>query len=133
MTASSLPALNVAELQLLLRQREVSAPEVLSALHERIAEVDPAMGAYLSVDLEGALKLAEVADVNLPLGGVPVAIKDNINVAGQPCTCGSRILRDYRSTYDATVIRRLKDAGAIPFGKTNLDEFAMGSSTENSS
>ncbi|MBA2622855.1 MAG: Asp-tRNA(Asn)/Glu-tRNA(Gln) amidotransferase subunit GatA [Chthoniobacterales bacterium] len=133
MTASSLPALNVAELQLLLRQREVSAPEVLSALHERIAEIDPAMGAYLSVDLEGALKLAEVADVNLPLGGVPVAIKDNINVAGQPCTCGSRILRDYRSTYDATVIRRLKDAGAIPFGKTNLDEFAMGSSTENSS
>ncbi len=133
MRPRDLPALTVAELQSLLRQREVSPPEVLSALHERIAEVDPGIGAYLSVDLEAALKLAETANVALPLGGVPIAIKDNINVAGQPCTCASRILRTYRSSYDATVIARLKAAGAIPFGKTNLDEFAMGSSTENSS
>lgn len=133
MTVSGLLALTVVELQSLLRRREVSPGEVLQALHERITEIDPAIGAYLSVDLAAALKLAEKTDVDLPLGGVPVAIKDNINVAGQPCTCASRILRNYRSSYDATVIARLKAAGAIPFGKTNLDEFAMGSSTENSS
>ena len=133
MTTSDLPRLTILELQKLLRGREVSPREVLLALHEKIEAVDPLIDAYLSRDLDAALEEAETVDVELPLGGIPLAIKDVINVAGQPCTCGSRILRDYRAMFDATVIRRLKAAGAIPFGKTNMDEFAMGSSTENSS
>ncbi len=133
MKLSDLPALNVAELRELLRAREVSAREVVEALRERIAEIDPAIHAYLSLDLEEALKQAENVDLDLPLGGVPIAFKDIISMAGQPCTCASNILRNYRATYDATVVERLKKAGAITFGKTNLDEFAMGSSTENSS
>jgi aspartyl-tRNA(Asn)/glutamyl-tRNA(Gln) amidotransferase subunit A len=133
MTRSDLPARNVTELQALLRQREVSPSEVVEALHARIQEVDPQIGAYLSIGFEEALRQAEVADVTLPLGGVPIAIKDMISVAGQPCTCGSQILRNHRALYDATLVRKLRAAGAIPFGKTNMDEFAMGSSTENSS
>jgi len=132
MTEKDLLALSIADLQSLLRRREVSAREVISALQERIEAVDGEIGAYLSHDIDAAAKEAEKANVDLPLGGVPVAIKDIINVMGQPCTCGSKILRGYRSTYDATVIQKLRAAGAIPFGKTNLDEFAMGSSTENS-
>ena len=133
MNPADLPALNIADLQALLRKREVSPREVIEALRTRIEVVDPKIGAYLSIDFDAALKEAEKADVDLPLGGVPIAIKDIINVAGQPCTCASKILANYRAMYDATVIRKLRAAGAIPFGKTNMDEFAMGSSTENSS
>src|SRR5581483_7881409 len=95
-------------------------------------DVDPTIGAYLSIDFDAALKEAEKVDVDLPLGGVPIAIKDLINVRGQLCTCGSKILANYRAPYDATVVQKLRSAGAIPLGKTNMDEFAMGSSTENS-
>jgi aspartyl-tRNA(Asn)/glutamyl-tRNA(Gln) amidotransferase subunit A len=133
MKLSDLPALNVAELRELLRRRDVSAREVVEALRDRIAEIDPRIDAYLSLDVEDALKQAETVDLDLPLGGIPIAFKDIISVAGQPCTCASKILRNYRATYDATVVERLKAAGAITFGKTNMDEFAMGSSTENSS
>ena len=133
MTATDLPALNIADLRAILQRREVSPLEVLESLHERIAKVEPQIDAYLSLDFEQAKKEAEKVDVNLPLGGVPIAIKDIISVAGQPCTCASKMLRNYRALYDATVIRKLRAAGAIPFGKTNMDEFAMGSSTENSS
>jgi aspartyl-tRNA(Asn)/glutamyl-tRNA(Gln) amidotransferase subunit A len=132
MTEKDLPALTIADLQSLLRRREVSAREAINALQGRIEAVDGEIGAYLSLDFDAAAKEAEDANVDLPLGGVPLAIKDIISVMGQPCTCGSKILQGYRATYDATVIRRLRAAGAIPFGKTNLDEFAMGSSTENS-
>ena len=132
MTEKDLPALNIADLQSLLRRREVSPREVIDALHARIEAVDREIGAYLSLDIDAAAKEAEKANVDLPLGGVPLAIKDIINVMGQPCTCAAKILRGYRATYDATVIQKLREAGAIPFGKTNLDEFAMGSSTENS-
>ena len=132
MTEKDLPALNIADLQSLLRRREVSPPEVLDALRARIEDVDGEVDAYLSTNFEAATKEAEKANVDLPLGGVPIAIKDIISVAGEPCTCASKILRGYRALYDATVIQKLRAAGAIPFGKTNMDEFAMGSSTENS-
>src|SRR5213083_991896 len=132
MTGNDLPAVSIADLQSLLRRREVSPREVINALRERIDAVDGDLGAYLSLDVEAALKEAEHANVDLPLGGIPIAIKDIINVMGQPCTCASKILNGYRAAYNATVIQKLRAAGAIPFGKTNLDEFAMGSSTENS-
>ena len=133
MTKSDLPRLTIVELQKLLRAREVTPREVLEALHERIETLEPKIDAYLWRDLDGALAAANAVDVSLPLGGIPLAIKDAISVAGQPCTCGSKMLRNHQAMFDATVIRRLKTAGAIPFGKTNMDEFAMGSSTENSS
>ena len=130
---SDLPALKVAELRAALRSRQLNAREVVEALRDRIAEIDPRIDAYLSLDVEDALRQAETVDLDLPLGGVPIAFKDIISVAGQPCTCASKILQNYRATYDAAVVEKLKAAGAIVFGKTNMDEFAMGSSTENSS
>jgi aspartyl-tRNA(Asn)/glutamyl-tRNA(Gln) amidotransferase subunit A len=133
MTPCELPGLTIAELQKLLRAREVSPREVLLALHEQIERVDPQIDAYLSRDLDAALAAADAVDLSLPLGGIPLAVKDAISVRGQPCTCAARILRNYRALFDATAIAKLRAAGAILFGKTNMDEFAMGSSTENSS
>src|SRR5256885_6557867 len=132
MSEKNLQALTVAELQALLRKKEISPREVIESLRARIEQVEPKIDAYLSIDFDAALKEADKANVNLPLGGVPIAIKDIINVEAQPCTCGSKILGNYRSPYDATVIERLRVAGAIPLGKTNMDELAVGSSTENS-
>ena len=132
MNLSDLPALDIVRLSNLLRAKEISAREAVEALHDRIAKIEPRIDAYLSLDVEAALQEAESADVSLPLGGVPIACKDIISVAGQACSCASKILHNYRAIYDATVVERLKAAGAIVFGKTNMDEFAMGSSTENS-
>jgi len=126
-------SLSLSEVREELRAGHLSPLEVLRALEERIARVDPLIHGYLARDFETAAGQAKTADVSLPLGGVPIAIKDVINVVGEPCTCASKILRGYRSPYDATVIKKLRAMGAIPYGRTNMDEFAMGSSTENSS
>lgn len=111
---------------------ETTPATILQHLTVEISARDGRTGAYLSRDLESALAEAAKADLSLPLGGIPIAIKDNINVLGQPCTCGSKFLENFVSPYDATVIRKLRAAGAIPFGRMNQDEFAMGSATENS-
>jgi aspartyl-tRNA(Asn)/glutamyl-tRNA(Gln) amidotransferase subunit A len=109
-----------------LINKEFSRDELWSACHSAIAEHDDEIHAFLSVCAE---------DDNIdegPLAGIPVALKDNILVRGLPATAGSKILENYHASYDATVVERLKEAGARIIGKTNLDEFAMGSSTENS-
>ncbi len=118
--------------------RETSAAELASAMHARIGERDGAVGAYLSETADLARAHAERVDArvaageHLPLAGVPLAIKDNMCVTGTVTTCASKILEHWVSPYTATAVQRLLDAGAIPLGKTNMDEFAMGSSCENS-
>lgn len=116
------------------RGGSASPAEVCRALFDRIDRHDAGIGAFLRVDREGALKAAERAaqDLSKPLAGVPVAIKDVLSTRGLETTAGSKILSGYIPPFDATAISRLKDAGAVILGKTNCDEFAMGSSTENS-
>jgi aspartyl-tRNA(Asn)/glutamyl-tRNA(Gln) amidotransferase subunit A len=129
----SLSTSTISALRKRLQAGEISAVDIIDDLAAAISERDGEIGAYLSHDLEGARAIAATADLSLPLGGIPIALKDNINVTGQPCTCGSRFLASgYTAPYDAGVTGRLKASGAVLFGRTNLDEFAMGSATENS-
>ena len=125
--------LTIVEARRLIKAGELSPPALLDAVQAAIEKTDGQIGGYLSRDYAQARAAAEKADITLPLGGIPVAIKDVINVRGEPCGCASKILQGYIAPYDATVITKLRAAGAIPFGRTNMDEFAMGSSTENSS
>ena len=127
-----LTRLTLSEMQAGFRAKNFRPSDVLHALESRIQVVEPTVQAFLSWDFEAALRRAEEADLSLPLGGIPIGIKDVINVKGDPCTCASKILQGYVAPYDATVVTRLRTAGAIPFGRLNMDEFAMGSSTENS-
>ena len=129
----SLSTSTISALRKSLQAGEISAVDIVDELAAAISNRDGEIGAYLSRDLEGARAAATAADLSLPLGGIPIALKDNINVIGQPCTCGSRFLASgYTAPYDAGVTERLKASGAVLFGRTNLDEFAMGSATENS-
>lgn len=125
------------ELAELLQTGQVSSTELVIACLEQIKQTDGVINAFLTVDEQGALEQAAQSDARRargealsPWDGIPVAIKDNISTRGLRTTCASRILRNYHPVYDATVVERLKQAGLPILGKTNLDEFAMGSSTE---
>ncbi len=136
---SSLTELSATEIARRVRGRELSAEEVARAHLTRAAAVEPSIDAFLSLFEERALTAACRLDADLAAGkaaprlaGVPVAIKDVLDIQGEPTTCGSRFLEGYRPPFTATAVARLEAAGAIVLGKTNMDEFAMGSSTENS-
>ncbi|MFM7889094.1 MAG: Asp-tRNA(Asn)/Glu-tRNA(Gln) amidotransferase subunit GatA [Actinomycetota bacterium] len=130
---------NATEMATALEKGEISAVELTKAHLDRIAAVDGEVKAFLYVDNEGALAQAREVDQRRksggklsPLAGVPLALKDVMVQQGVPTTCGSKMLEGWRPPYDSTVVSRLKAAGVIILGKTNMDEFAMGSSTENS-
>lgn len=138
MTTNDLTRLTAAEARTRLDVREFSAIELAKAYFDRIESVEPGIHAYLHLMREVAVAQAEAADGRIvagdsaPLTGIPVALKDILVTTDAPTTAASKILAGYQSPYDATVIGKLREQGAIFLGKTNTDEFAMGSSTENS-
>ena len=130
--------LTIHELRKLLDKGETTAAEVTESIYQRIKKVEPKVAAYLSLAEERAMEEAHgwdkqgFGDRTKPLAGVPLAVKDVICTKGIRTSCGSKILANFVPPYDATVVLRLKEAGCILLGKTNMDEFAMGSSNENS-
>ena len=128
--------MSLAELKLRLANRETTAEATVATAVDAAEKLQPSLNAFLQIDKNGALGRAKAIDAQndlaAPLTGVPIAIKDNICVRGMQTSCGSKILGDYQPPYNATVIERLQNAGAVVIGKTNCDEFAMGSSNENS-
>ena len=135
---------NLTQITKALRAGEISSRELAQAYLERIERLNPSLRAFLTLTPEMALEQADAADRRLsglrkdpsqpasPLLGVPIAVKDVLCVAGVRCTCGSRILENYVPPFSATAVERLLASGVVILGKTNTDEFAMGSSTENS-
>ena len=130
--------LTITEAHRLLKSKEISSVELTRAVLERIQAVEDRVDAFITVTEKEALQQAEKADEEIAKGrcseltGIPLAIKDVICTRGTATTCGSKILENFVPPYDATVIGKLRKAGAIIAGKLNMDEFAMGSSTENS-
>ncbi|HPU75778.1 MAG TPA: amidase, partial [Bacillota bacterium] len=133
------------ELRDMLAQGQVSAREITSDVLARIDEVEASVGAYVTVDREGALGSADAADMKIAqarrdgdavgagaLLGIPVVLKDNVCTRGMRTTCCSKMLENFVPAYDATVVARLREAGAVIVGKANMDEFAMGSTTQTS-
>jgi aspartyl-tRNA(Asn)/glutamyl-tRNA(Gln) amidotransferase subunit A len=136
---SAAKAWTIPEVRAALDARKISARELVKEFYARIDQRNPELNVYLALSPERAYAQADKIDAAIasgdalpPLAGVPLAVKDVISTRGIPTTCGSRILEGYRPPYDATVVTRLEHSGAIVLGKTNCDEFAMGSSNENS-
>ncbi len=134
-----LSALTARQIRHAVAARELSAVELAEAAYARIGAVEERVHAFNQLTRELALAAAERIEAAAaageelpPLAGVPVAFKDNMNLVGTRTTCSAKILADYESAYDCTAVRRLLDAGTLPIGKCNMDEFAFGSSTENS-
>ena len=122
-----------------LRKREVSSQELTEAVFQRVAQTEGIIRSYITLCRDTAIAQAKEADKRLkqgpsasPLLGIPIALKDNLLTQGLRTTCASRILENFIPSYDATAVAKVRSAGAVITGKTNLDEFAMGSSAENS-
>jgi len=128
--------LTVHEAHELLKKKEITSEELINALFKRIENIDDKIKAYVTLDKEQALQVShevdQKADFKQPLSGIPVAVKDNICTEGLKTTCCSKMLQNFVPPYDATVLTKLKENNAILLGKTNMDEFALGSSTESS-